>query len=85
MRPNGAFVFLIPEGNLFPDAEPISVAVHQFVTGKYWPDPAGVPLVRIGRRTLSELLQRTGFQTEQIQLVDSLCRAKCTWWLCRRG
>jgi hypothetical protein len=59
--------------------------VHRAVTGNYWPDPAAVPLLRIGRQTLGQLLQKTGFQTEQIQLIDTLCRAECTWWLCRRG
>ena len=85
MRRGGVFVFLIPEGNLLPGAEPISVSVHASVTGDYWPDRAGVPLVRIGRQTLGGLLQKAGFQAEQVQLIDTLCRAKCTWWLCRRG
>jgi SAM-dependent methyltransferase len=84
LRPGGVFVFLIPEGNLLPGAEPVSVSVHTSVTGDYWPDPAGVPLVRAGRQTLTRLLQESGFQAEHVQLVDTLCRAKCTWWLCRR-
>lgn len=85
LRPGGVFVFLIPEGNLLPGAEPVSVSVHASVTGDYWPDPADVPLVRVGRQRLTRLLQESGFQAEQVQLVDTLCRAKCTWWLCRRG
>jgi SAM-dependent methyltransferase len=85
LRPGGMFVFLIPEGNLFPGGEPVSVSVHPSVTGNYWPDPTAVPLVRLGRQTLSDLLQQAGFRPEQIPLVDSLSRKTCTWWLCRRG
>ncbi|HEX3654055.1 MAG TPA: methyltransferase domain-containing protein [Rhizomicrobium sp.] len=84
MRPKGFFVFLLPKGNLLPGTEPISVSVHRSVTGNYWPDPAAVPMMRIGQQTLSALLQQTGFQAEQIELADSLCGATCIWWLCRR-
>jgi SAM-dependent methyltransferase len=85
VRTSGVFVFLIPEHNLLPAHEPISVSVHSSVTGHYWPDRAAVPLVRVGRRTLAELLQRTGFEPEEVQLVEPLSQLKCTWWLCRRG
>jgi SAM-dependent methyltransferase len=85
VRPRGVFVFLIPEHNLLPANEPISVSVHSSVTGNYWPDRTAVPLVRLGRRTLSDLLQQTGFGPEEVQLVEPLSGLRCTWWLCRRG
>jgi len=85
VRSSGAFVFLLPEHNLLPANEPISVSVHSSVTGNYWPDRTAVPLVRLGRRTLSDLLQQTGFQPVEVQLVEPLSRLRCTWWLCRRG
>ena len=85
VRSSGVFVFLIPEHNLLPGNERISVSVHSSVTGNYWPDRTAVPLVRLGRRTLSELLQQTGFEPEEVQLVEPLSQLTCTWWLCRRG
>lgn len=83
VRPNGIFVFLIPEQSLLQGDQPISVAVHASVTGRYWPDPARVPFVRLGRQTLRELLQQTGFAAEEVHYVEQLSGSRCTWWLCR--
>jgi SAM-dependent methyltransferase len=83
LRPDGIFVFLIPEQSLLQGDEPISVSVHASVTGRYWPDPAGVPFVRLGRQTLRELLQQTGFAAEELRYVEQLSGLRCTWWLCR--
>jgi SAM-dependent methyltransferase len=84
MRSNGVFVLLIPEANLLPDNEPVSVTIRRSVTGDYWPDPDRVPFVRVGRQTLSGILVQTGFDPEQVRVFDSLSELQCTWWLCRR-
>jgi Methyltransferase domain len=84
LRPAGVFVLLIPEGNLVRDREPISVSIRPSVTGSYWPDPKGVPFVRVGRQTLRDMLEQTGFKPEEVRLREPLSQQQYTWWLCRR-
>lgn len=83
-RPGGVFVLLIPEGNLAPGHVPISVSIRPSVTGDYWPDPKSVPFVRVGRQTLREMLEQTGFEPEEVRLREPLSQQQHTWWLCRR-
>ncbi len=84
MRPNGVFVLLIPEANLLPGDEPIWVSARRSVTGDYWPHPDCVPFVRIGRQTLSGILEQAGFEPEHVRVFESLSQLYFTWWLCRR-
>ena len=84
LRSGGLFVFLIPEENLMDGTEPISVSIRRSVTGNYWPDPEQVPFVRVGRKTLRNMLAQAGFEPEEVRLREPLSRLQHTWWLCRR-
>jgi len=84
IRPKGAFVFLIPEHNLADGNAEIRVSTRESVTGSYWPDRGAVPAVSVGRLTLMKMLTRTGFEAEEVRLIEPLSAMQCTWWICRR-
>lgn len=84
IRPGGFFVFLVPESTLLERDAELAVSVRPSVTGNYWPDKAAVPLVSVGRTTLANMLNDTGFKAREIRIIEPLCAKQCTWWLCRR-
>lgn len=85
LKPNGTFVFLVPEPTLIDGEAPIAVSVRASVTGKYWPDAKAVPLVSVGRTTLFKMLESAGFAAREIRFNEPLSELMCTWWVCQRS